>query len=46
MVGSIPVIYPFIVSNPGEAAQSHKRRRIAASGRSAIFRRRWFSVKS
>jgi cobaltochelatase CobN len=28
MVGSLPVIYPFIVSNPGEAAQA--KRRIAA----------------
>jgi cobaltochelatase CobN len=28
LVGSIPVIYPFIVSNPGEAAQA--KRRIAA----------------
>ena len=28
VVGSIPVIYPFIVSNPGEAAQA--KRRIAA----------------
>ena len=29
MVGSLPVIYPFIVSNPGEAAQA--KRRIAAT---------------
>src|SRR5258708_27269535 len=28
MVGCLPVIYPFIVSNPGEAAQA--KRRIAA----------------
>jgi cobaltochelatase CobN len=28
LVGSIPVIYPFIVSNPGEAAQA--KRRVAA----------------
>src|SRR5262249_57109308 len=28
VVGSLPVIYPFLVSNPGEAAQA--KRRIAA----------------